>query len=69
MVHIMNYKIYLYVFFVFLSIFGLSCLDYEKFIKKNKVIETRVLLMLLGLVLGYLVTNFVTDFINLDSII
>lgn len=63
----MNYKTYLYVIFVFLSIYSLSCLNYEKFIKKDKVVETRILLMLLGLALGYIITNFVFDFLQLDT--
>ena len=64
----MHYKTYLYIFFVFLSIFALSSINYEKIIKQNKIIETKVLVMILGLALGYLITNFVVDFIGLDKI-
>lgn len=64
----MHYKTYLYIFFVFLSIFALSSLNYEKIIKQNKIIETKILVMILGLALGYLITNFVVDFIGLDKI-
>ncbi len=65
----MKYKICIYIILTFLSIYGVSSINYEKFIRKNKVWETRVLLMLLSIALAYLVTNFITDFINLDSII
>ena len=68
MENIMNYKTYLYIFFVFLSIFALSSINYEKIIKQNKIIETKILVMILGLALGYLITNFVVDFIGLDKI-
>lgn len=68
MVNIMHYKTYLYIFFVFLSIFALSSLNYEKIIKQNKIIETKILVMILGLALGYLITNLVVDFIGLDKI-
>ena len=63
----MHYKTYLYIFFVFLSIFALSSINYEKIIKQNKIIETKILVMILGLALGYLITNFVVDFIGLDK--
>ena len=68
MVNIMHYKTYLYIFFVFLSIFALSSINYEKIIKQNKIIETKILVMILGLALGYLITNLVVDFIGLDKI-
>lgn len=64
----MHYKTYLYIFFVFLSIFALSSINYEKIIKQNKILETKILVMILGLALGYLITNFVVDFIGLDKI-
>ncbi len=64
----MNYKIGLYIILTFLSIFGVSAINYEKFIKANKVWETRILLMLLSMSLAYLVTNFIIDFTNLDSL-
>ena len=67
-VNIMNYKIFLYIVLTFLSIFGVSAINYEKFIKANKVWETRILLMLLSMSLAYLVTNFIIDFTNLDSL-
>ena len=58
----MDYKIYVYVFFSMLSAFALSGINFEKIIKKNRVWETRVLVLLLSLVMGYLVTNFILEF-------
>lgn len=58
----MDYKIYVYVFFSMLSAFALSGVNFEKIIKKNRVWETRVLVLLLSLVMGYLVTNFILEF-------
>jgi len=69
MVHIMNYKIYVYVVAIFLSIFALSGINFEKFIKKNRVIEARILVLLLGFALGYLISNFVIDFISSTNIL
>ena len=64
----MKYKIFLYIILTFLSIFGVSAVNYEKFVKTNKVWETRILLMLLSMSMAYLVTNFIVDFTNLDSL-
>ncbi len=58
----MDYKIYVYVFFSMLSAFALSGINFEKIIKKNRIWETRVLVLLLSLVMGYLVTNFILEF-------
>ena len=63
MEHIMDYKIYLYIFFSMLSAFGLSGINFEKIIRKNRIWETRILVLLLSLVMGYLVTNFVLEFL------
>jgi len=68
MVNIMNYKIYLYVFFVLLSAFSLSAVNFEKIIKKNKIIETKILVMILSFISGYLLTNFIVDFLEFSKI-
>lgn len=59
----MNYKIYLYIFFSMASAFALSGIHYEKFIKTNKIWETRILVLLLSLALGYLVTQMILEFL------
>ena len=59
----MDYKIYLYIFFSILSAFALSGINFEKIIRKNRIWETRILVLLLSLVMGYLVTNFVLEFL------
>ena len=61
----MNYKIYLYAIFLFLSIYTYSGINIEKIMKKDKVIEARLLIMILSIATSYLITNFVTDFLNL----
>ena len=66
MVHIMNYKIYIYVFCVLLCIYAMSCLNYEKFIKNNKVIEARIFFLIVAIVIGYLLGNFIIEFTNLE---
>ena len=61
----MNYRIYFYAIFLFLSIYMLSGVNFEKFMKKNKVVEAKMLIMALSIALSYLLTNFVLDFLNL----
>ena len=65
----MNYKAYIYVVTTLLSVYSLSGVNFDGFIKKNKRIEAIILVVLLSLAISYLVTNFVTDFISVSSII
>lgn len=65
----MNYKAYLYVITLFLSIFAMSGINFDAFIRKNKVIEARILVILLSICCSYLVTNFITDFLSASTII
>ena len=64
----MQIKTYLYVVSVLVSAYALSGINYDGFIKKNKAIEARVLVILLSIALGYLITNFISDFIYVSSI-
>ena len=61
----MNYKIYIYVITMLLSAYAISGVNFDKFIKANKAIEARVLVIILSIACSYLVTNFITDFLNL----
>ncbi len=68
MVNIMDYKVFVYIVFVMLSAFALSAVNFEKFIKKNKILETRILVMILSFISGYLLTNFLIDFLEFSKI-
>lgn len=61
----MPIKLMLYVIFTFISAFGLSGLNFDNIIKKNKNLEIRVLVMVLSFSFGYLLTNFVIDFLQI----
>ncbi len=65
----MNYKTYIYIISVLLSTFALSGINFNNFFKKNKIIESRVLIILFSLALGYLVGTFVITFIEVSKII
>lgn len=63
----MPYKLILYVFFTFVAAYGLSGINYNGLFKKDKAIEARVLIITLSLIFGYLLTNFVLEFVNWNS--
>lgn len=58
-------KLMLYIIFTFVSAFGLSSLNFDGIVKKNKNLEIRVFVMVLSFSFGYLLTNFVIDFLNI----
>ena len=64
----MNYTALIYIFFAFLSAYGVSAINFDGFIKKGKVWEARVLAMILIFALGYLAANFVIDFVGVTKI-
>lgn len=59
-----NIKVYFYVFFVMLSAYTLTGINFDSILKKNKIWEARFLVIILSLIMGYLLTNFVYDFLN-----
>lgn len=62
--NIMKYKSLIYALTFFLSIFALSGVNFDKFMKRNKPIEARVIVFILAFAASYLVTNFIVDFIS-----
>ena len=64
----MNYKIYVYVISILISVFSLTGVNFEKITRKNKITEIRVLVLILGFILGYLLANFIFDFVEVTSV-
>ncbi len=61
----MGLKVILYIVMLPLVIYSMGSINYEKFIKANKVIQARLLFLFIGLGLTYLSVNFMYDlFIN-----
>jgi uncharacterized integral membrane protein (TIGR02327 family) len=60
----MDYKIYIYVICIFLSAYAISGINFNNVFRKNKVIEARLLVLLLSLALGYLVGSLVISFVS-----
>jgi uncharacterized integral membrane protein (TIGR02327 family) len=69
MVIILNYKTYLYVIFVLLSTYALSGVNFDKIMKSNHPLEARIIVILLSFITGYLITNFIVDFISVSKIL
>lgn len=65
----MNFRTYIYIVSILLSTFAVSGINFDNVFRKNKVIEARVLVVLLVLALGYLVGTFVITFIECSKII
>ena len=65
----MNYKVFVYIITLFASIFAYSGVDFDQIMRKNKPVEARILVLFLSFATSYLVTNFITDFIEITSII
>ena len=64
----MNYKAYLYVINVLLATYGLSGINFDKIMKSNHQIEARVIVILLSFIVGYLITNFIVDFLAVSKV-
>lgn len=65
----MNYKVFIYVISVLISSFALSGLNFDSFMKKNKPLEARILVVILSCGLGYLLTSFIVGFIEASKIL
>ncbi|MBR1417123.1 MAG: DUF1146 domain-containing protein [Bacilli bacterium] len=65
----MPFKIYIYVISVLLSTYALSGINFDKIMKKNKPLEARIIVLMLSFIFGYLLTNFITDFLSLSKLI
>ncbi len=64
MVNTMQFKAYIYVITVLLSTYTLTGINFDKIIKKNKKTETILLVMILSFIMGYILTNFIVDFVS-----
>ena len=65
----MNYKAYIYIITLMISMYALSGVNFDGWIRTNKAIEARILAVLMGIAMSYFATNFITDFIQVSSII
>lgn len=60
----MRVEVLLYTFFTLMSIYIFNGVNFNQFMKKNKELEAKLLVLSLSFGLSYLLTNFVMDFIS-----
>jgi len=60
----MQYKSIIYVIMVFISTYALTGINFDNIMKKNKIIESRLIVVLLSFISSYLLTNFIVDFLS-----
>lgn len=65
----MNYKTYIYIVSVFLSVFALSGINFTNFFKKNKEIEAKIFVFIVTFALAYLLGTFVIEFIECSKLL
>ncbi len=58
----MTIKAILYILSVPCSLYALQSLNFDKFLKSNKVVQARILVLIISLGLSYLAVNFLYDF-------
>ena len=63
----MNYKVILYIIFTPIVMWSLESLNLN--FKKNRILQARILYLIIGLCMSYLLVNFVNDFYSVSKII
>lgn len=61
----MSYKVYIYALMLLASVFAISGINFDGIIKRSKVFESRVLVILLIMSLTYLSSSFIINIIEL----
>ena len=69
MVNIMNYKMFIYFICVLVSVFVVSGMNINQLFKKNKLWEERIFVIIISLIMGYLLAEFLITFINQSKIL
>ena len=65
----MNIKVYIYMITSLLSAYTLTGINFNKIWRFKKNIEAKIFVILLSLMMSYLLTNFITDFLSTSKMI
>lgn len=65
----MNVKMIIYLFITPFVIYCMDSINLNNVFKKHKIIQARILYLLVGLALSYLVVNFIYDVYEVSRII
>lgn len=57
-------SILIHIVFIALSWWALQSLNFEKFLRKNRVFQARVLYVLVAIIMGSIVSNFLLDYLS-----
>lgn len=49
--------------FIIITFWALQSINYEKFLRKNHVVQARLLFAILAIVIGYFLSSFFIDFL------
>lgn len=63
------YKVSIYILSILISIFAVSGINFNNFFKKNYKYEAKIFIIIICLCLGYLLGNFIIEFIEISQII
>ena len=63
----MDYKIILYIVITPIVMWALEALNLN--FKKNKILQARILYLIIGFCMSYLLVNFINDFYSVSKII
>lgn len=58
----MTIKAILYIISIPIILYAMDSINYEKFIKANKIVQARILFFIIAIALSYLSVNFFYDF-------
>ncbi|WP_099222586.1 DUF1146 family protein [Listeria costaricensis] len=50
--------------FIVITFWALQAINYEKFLRKNRVIQARLLFAILSIVIGYTLSNFFLEYLD-----
>ena len=65
----MNAKVYIYMVTTLLSAYTLTGINFNKIWNSKKSIEAKIFVILLSLIMSYLITNFITDFLSSSKMV
>lgn len=65
----MNIKVYLYIITTLLSAYTLTGINFNKFWNAKKGIEAKIFIIILSLIMSFLLTNFIVDFLESSKIL
>jgi len=65
----MGIKVYIYIITTLLSVYTLTGINFNKIWRKDKNIEAKLFVIILSLIMSYLLTNFIVDFLSSSKIL